>query len=258
MTKLNQFILLFLIIVSVNSCKLNDSPKKDILTQYSTIDAILKGVYDGFITLDDISQKGDFGIGTFDALNGEMIFFRDTFYQVKSDGKIYIANKLTRSPFASVTFFDMDKELLLKNSDYSTLKNKISQFIPSLNHFYAIKVEGYFEYVKTRSVPEQSKPYKPLVEIAATQAEFETENIFGTLIGFYSPEFVKGVNVPGYHLHFLSDDREFGGHLLEFKLKEGKATIDQISSFTVVLPEKGDFLTTSLGEDLSDDLKKSE
>ncbi|RIJ47017.1 acetolactate decarboxylase [Maribellus luteus] len=228
------------------------------LVQVSTIDALLQGVYDGNTSLQTLGKYGDFGIGTFNGLDGEMILLDGHFYQIKADGKIYHPESDVQTPFASVTNFEPGKEYPLNKLSYSGLKATIDSLAPSPNLFYAIKLKGTFEKVKTRSVPMQRKPYPPLVEVTENQPEFETVNVSGTLVGFYCPPYVTGLNVPGYHLHFLSDDKNFGGHLLAFELKSGQLQIDQINEFSLKIPTEGHFLKTSLDEDLSEELQKAE
>jgi len=237
------------------SCCQNRQQK---LVQVSTIDALLQGVYDGNTNLQSLGKYGDFGIGTFNGLEGEMILLDGQFYQIKADGKIYRPESNVLTPFASVTNFEPGIEYQLNKLLYSELKAIVDSLTPSPNLFYAIKVKGTFDRVKTRSVPMQKKPYPPLVEVTKSQPEFEATNISGTLVGFYCPPYVTGLNVPGYHLHFLSDDKLFGGHLLAFELKSGQLQIDQINEFSVKIPSEGNFLKTSLDEDLSEDLQKAE
>ena len=130
--------------------------------------------------------------------------------------------------------------------------------MPGPNLFYAIKLTGNFRRIKTRSVSKQEKPYRPLVEVTASQHEFEATNIRGTLLGFYCPPYVTGLNVPGYHMHFLSDDKDFGGHLLAFEMESGMLQLDQINNFSLKLPNDEHFLNTALDQDLSEDLKQAE
>ena len=247
----------FVLSILFFSCsKEEDQPQA--IVQISTIDALMQGVYDGTISLSKLSGFGDFGIGTFDALEGEMVFLDGKFYQVKADGKIYKPEKSVLSPFATVTYFDSEIKYEVSAMSYPGLKTAIDSLMLSSNLFYAIKLHGTFNRVKTRSVPMQQKPYPPLVEVTASQPEFETETVTGTLSGFYCPPFVTGINVPGYHLHFLSDGQDFGGHVLEFELSNGELFLDQINNFKLILPEDGGFLETDLTNDLTGDLEDVE
>jgi acetolactate decarboxylase len=240
------------------SCVKEESKPQEIV-QISTIDALMQGVFDGSTLLSELTGMGDFGIGTFNALDGEMTFLNGVFYQVKSDGKVYEPDvHSTKTPFATVTCFHPEWTRPVSSLDYDSLKDTIDSLQTSANLFYAIQVKGNFSYVKTRSVPAQVKPYPTLAEVAAHQPEFEAHSISGTLAGFYCPPYVTGINVTGYHLHFISDDKQFGGHVLELELQEGTLQLDQVSRFRLILPEDGDFLDADLTEDLSDELEDVE
>ena len=186
----------------------NDLIERETLTQVSTIDALLGGVYDGVMDFKTLEDYGDFGIGTFEGLDGEMLGFEGKFYQVKADGVAYPVTGSMLTPFASVTFFDADlEESLPEGMDYAQLPDFMEDILPTGNIFYALRIDGEFSYVKTRSVPAQQKPYPPLVEVTANQPEFEFNDVEGVLVGFICPDYVSGVNVPGYHLHFLTSDQ---------------------------------------------------
>lgn len=248
------YIVIFLLFFACS--KEEEQPQS--VVQIATIDALLQGVYDGTTTLSELSGYGDFGIGTFNTLDGEMILLNGEFYQIKADGKIYRPDKSVLTPFATVTYFDPEIRYNISAMSFTRLKAKIDSLMISPNLFYAIKVHGTFSRVKTRSVPAQQKPYPPLVEVTANQPEFEAQSVNGTLSGFYCPPYVTGINMPGYHLHFLSDDQNFGGHVLEFELSDGKLSLDQINNFRLILPEEGGFLDTDLSNDLSGDLEDAE
>ncbi len=227
--------------------------------QVSTINALLQGVYDGTETFKEIKQHGDFGIGTLDALDGELVGLEGRFYQIKSSGQVLPVNDAATTPFATVTFFKADREAELGViPDYDQLQKALSAMIGDQNYFYAIRIDGLFTYVKTRSVPAQSKPYRPLAEVTKTQPVFEFGNIKGTVVGFWCPQFVNGVNVPGYHLHFISADRQQGGHLLALNLQEGTARIARITDFRMVLPGSDDFRKAALDKDYREQLKAVE
>ena len=248
-----------LIYLTLLSVLLGCSDKKtQELVQISTIDALLQGVYDGNTSLQALSENGNFGIGTLNGLDGELILLDGNFYQVRGDGKIYKPELNACSPFASVTYFNPEKDFQVEALSFTGLKTKIDSLMPGSNLFFGIKLSGNFKSVKTRSVPKQQQPYPPLVDVTANQPEFEATNVSGTLVGFYCPPYVTGLNVPGYHLHFLSDEIDFGGHLLAFELESGTLELDQINNFSLKLPEDEHFLNTTLDQDLSDDLKKVE
>ena len=234
---------------------------RDSIFQTSTIDALLAGVFDGETNFGEVRENGDFGIGTFDALDGEMILLDGTVFQVAHDGSVNVIDDETTTPFANSTFFDPDIEIILDEpiASFTALEEFLDSKIATKNLFFAIKIESEFPRIETRSVPRQNRPYPPLAEVVAEQNKFEFENVAGTVVGFRSPAFVAGVNVPGYHLHFLNAERSAGGHILEIALAAGtKIELDPTPRFALELPESGDFLDTNLAEDKSAELEKVE
>jgi len=233
--------------------------KKETLFQTSTIQALLEGVYDGDVSFKNLRKQGDHGIGTFNALDGEMICLDNKFFQIRSDGKVYPVKNRMKTPFAVMTFFDEDITISSREQlTYTDLQRYIDLNIPSENIFYAIRIDGTFNYVKTRSVPAQKRPYPPLVEIAKKQPVFEFHNVKGTLIGFYLPEYMKGINVPGYHLHFITEDRTGGGHLLEIESSNITVKLDTTGNMSLSLPDTEDFLDVDLTGNKTYELKAVE
>lgn len=240
-----------------NSGSYGNNP--DVLYQVSTIDALLQGVYDGVLPVSELETHGDFGIGTFDSLEGEMLALDGNYFQIKTDGIAYPVSGETTTPFATVTYFESDKNFRLDEpSNLTELEAFLDLNMPSENLFYAVRVDGNFSYVKARSVPGQEKPYPKLADAVSTQSVFEFKNISGTLVGFRTPEYVKGVNVPGYHLHFITADKSAGGHVLDLEMENGDASFDITREFLMELPASGDFYNVELGQDLKEDMEKVE
>lgn len=231
----------------------------DVLYQVSTIDALLQGVYDGILPVAELETHGDFGIGTFDGLEGEMLALDGNYYQIKTDGIAYPVSREMTTPFATVTYFEADENFRLEEPvNLTKLEDFLDLNLPSENLFYAVRVDGNFSYIKARSVPRQEKPYPKLADAVSTQSVFEFENISGTLVGFRAPEYVKGVNVPGYHLHFITEDKSAGGHVLDLEMENGDAALDITNAFFMELPTSGDFYDVELGQDLQADMEKVE
>ena len=232
---------------------------RDTVYQAAPIQSLSVGVYDGFITFADLKKHGATGLGTFNALDGEMVGVDGVFYQVKNDGTVLKAQDSALTPFAVVTFFDEDLVLEAEGiSGLADLTAKIDARLPSKNLFYAVRVDGLFDYVKVRSVPAQEKPYVKLAEAVGRQSVFERSKIRGTVIGFRSPEFAEKINVPGYHFHFISAERDFGGHLLDLRSGALKVRVDSSAALTLIMPESGSYISAELGGDEHRDLKKIE
>jgi acetolactate decarboxylase len=214
-----------------------DAQAHHTLFQTSTIDALLEGKYDGDVSFADLGERGDFGLGTLDALDGEMIALDGDFYQVKADGRAYLVGKQVMTPFAVVTFFDPNLSRVLDTPmDFDAFGAYLDRLVGGETSCYAVRVDGLFDYVKTRSVPGQCKPYPPLAEVVKSQPTFELYDVRGSLLGFRFPHYAKGINVAGNHFHFITADRDAGGHVLEFRLARGELRVDHEADLRLELP----------------------
>lgn len=101
--------------------------------------------------------------------------------------------------------------------DYKQLQELILSELPTPNIIYAVKITGDFLYVKTRSVPKQLKPYPRLIEVTKNQPTFEMKNVKGIIMGYWLPEYLGGVNMAGFHFHFLTNDKKEEGIYWRFK-----------------------------------------
>jgi len=221
----------------------------DTLFQTSVISALMQGVYDGTMTFKDLGAHGDFGIGTVQALDGEMVGLDGEFYQVKSNGIAYRVSDSMKTPFAEVAFFKPEETIALNGSSNLTeLESRLDESLVTKNLFYGIRIDCTFDYVKTRSVPMQSKPYPTLSEAIKAQKIFEFHNVKGTIVGFRCPDYVQGVNVPGYNLHFITLDRSAGGHLLDFNLENARVLVDSFTELNLALPDNEEFYQANLSE----------
>ncbi len=250
--------LLFIVLINSGCAHHCPQQQKDTLYQVSTIAALLNADYDGVNDIESLKKHGDFGLGTFNNLAGEMLLLDGISYQIKSDGKVYEASPETKTPFACVTFFDAKETFVLESgTTYAKFaKDSPIYFLP--NYFYAVKIEGTFKMIKARSVPAQKKPYPLLTEVVKTQPVFEFRDVKGTLAGFFTPSFFKGINVTGLHLHFISDDRKSGGHVLDFELTEGFLKTDKTTNIFLSLPENPEFSAMDFRNDREKDLNKVE
>ena len=207
------------------------------LFQTSTIDALLEGNYDGDVSFAELADRGDFGLGTLNALDGEMVALDGRFYQVRADGRAYAVDAWAKTPFAVVTVFEPDlTQTLPGGMDFEDLRGYLDAMVGDPAVCCAVRVDGDFEYVKTRSVPRQRKPYPPLVEVVEAQPTFELRDVKGSLVGFRFPSYAQGMNVAGYHFHFITADRSAGGHVLECRLIGGVLRVDHEADLRLELP----------------------
>ncbi|MBG2836003.1 MULTISPECIES: acetolactate decarboxylase [Morganellaceae] len=218
--------------------------------QNSLMSSLIAGVYDSDITIADLLKHGDFGLGTFNQLDGELVAFDSNVFQLRSDGSARKALNSQKSPFAVMTFFNCDIEHHFSyGASQKEIHNVINQYVPSDNLFCAIRIEGEFELVKTRTVPRQEPPYLPMLEAIENQPIFNFHNETGTIAGFRSPQFTQGINVAGFHEHYINQQRQGGGHVLDYYLKKGTLQIGIISRLTIDLPSQSAFLQANLMPD---------
>jgi acetolactate decarboxylase len=229
------------------------------LFQTSTLQALMAGVYDGDLTFQELARHGDFGLGTFDALDGEMIALDGAFYQIKADGRVYPVTGGMKTPFAAVTFFKTDRTHLIEMPlNLRELLDYVTKLLPSPNLPYAIRIEGLFPHVKARSIPRQQKPYPPLAQAAEKQVVFDLANVKGVIVAFRYPAYLAGLNPLGYHCHFITADRRAGGHLLDCRVEGATVSLDALPEFFLRLPGNQEFLKSDLTGDRRPELEKAE
>ena len=234
------------------------STKKDNAVYLSSpVNALIEGIYREKTTIAQVLEHGDFGLGTFNRLDGEMVVLGGEVFRIRADGRAYPVAMDEQTPFACVTRFVPDTLDEFPEPPGRELFSLIEGILPSSNMLYALHVDGSFRRVRTRSVPPQ-EDYRPLVEVARDQPEFEHENIRGTMVGFHTPQFLSGVSVPGIHLHFLSEDRTCGGHLLACDPGPVTIAIQHVPQLVMGLPMTLDFLTLGFERDTAKDLEEAE
>jgi len=238
--------ILFLILLGYSfifaGCKTKDitaqqpQEEKKIFFQYSTIDALLQGLYDGQMLTKELLEHGDFGLGTFNALDGEMIVLDGVVYQVATDGVARVMPENTTIPFATITTFKADKNVTTtQDMNCSQLHDYIDTLLPEKDIPYAIKIDGVFTYIQTRSVPKQQKPYPPLADVIEKQKTFDFFQQDGTIVGFKMPTYIGTLNAQGYHFHFLTHTKQAGGHVLQCRTQNISIEIDYLEKWEIEL-----------------------
>jgi acetolactate decarboxylase len=228
------------------------------LFQVSTSGALVQGVYERAVSSKLLLNYGDFGLGTFENLDGEMVVLDGAIYPVRSDGKVSKIVDEVGTPFAVVTHFVADQDQTIENaSSFKDLTKICDRCRDSDNLFYAFRIDGHFGNVHTRAMRETLEGL-PLAKAAAIQPEFEFTDVDGTLVGIWAPQFSSALNIAGYHFHFLSEDRSKGGHLLECSGKNLRVRVERLNDFHLSLPESEEFLRADLTKDPSKDLADAE
>ena len=222
---------------SMRRADLDEERQGHVLFQASTIGALLAGAYDGDLSFAELARHGDLGLGTLNRLDGEMIALDGRFYRADIEGRIHPVPPQARTPFAVVTRFEPTVEERLEGPlSHDQLLARLDELTPAGASSCAIRLDGRFELVRARSVPAQEPPYRPLTEVVADQHVFELADIEGTMLGFRFPAYVEGIEVAGYHLHFIGADRQRGGHVLDSRAAGLRARLDPSNDLHVELP----------------------
>jgi acetolactate decarboxylase len=228
------------------------------LFQVSTSGALIEGVSDGAVTVAELALHGDFGLGTFANFDGEMVILDGVVYQVLRNGAVSVADPRELVPFAVATEFTPERRFEINHiSSLVDLMVQLDECRNTDNQFFAARLSGTFDYVQTRTVC-KSDHNDSLVEVVAHQAVFDLQQVEGDLVGFWSPAYVKSVNVSGWHFHFLTADRAAGGHVLECRAASLQAEVQHLSDFRMAIPETAEFLAADLTGDPSAALEKAE
>jgi acetolactate decarboxylase len=209
-----------------------------VLFQASTIGALLDGAFDGDLSFAELAEHGDLGLGTLNRLDGEMIALDGEFFRADVDGAVSAIAPDAMTPFAVVTRFEPEVDERIEGAlSHEELLARLDALTPA-DASCAIRLDGRFELVRARSVPAQSPPYRPLAEVVADQHVFELEDVAGTVLGFRFPAYAEGIEVGGYHLHFVSDDRTRGGHVLDSRSAGLRARLDPSNDLHIELPPR--------------------
>ncbi len=187
--------------------------------------ALLDGVYDGEMTIEELLSHGDFGLGTFNALDGELLVLDGVAHQLTADGGARRAMPGQRTPFAVVTAFVPHVRFTPpRGASRAEIAALTIASVPSHNLLYGVRMSGRFERVLTRTVVRQSPPYRPLVEVTRGEPVVEHLDVEGFVAGFRTPAYEGGIGVPGGHVHFIDAQYRRGGHVLDFVA--GEATVE--------------------------------
>lgn len=213
-----------------------DNGSGSVLFQVSTLDALLQGLYNGSMSIGQLKRYGDFGLGTYEGLDGEMIVVDGHFYHMRASGVLSEAADDEVAPFAVLTTFRPETQFTVGPTSMADLSTLIDTLLPSKNYFYAIRIHGTFSAMMTRAIPMQFLPYPPLSQLIPIQSVFSYPNTTGTAVDIRSPAFVSGINQVAHHFHYVSDDLKGGGHALSFTTGQVVVSIQTLRRFEVALP----------------------
>ena len=231
--------------------------------QVSTLQALALGYSRAVITVKELINEGNTGLGTFEDVNGEMVVMDGHCFRADQDGHVSEVSLETGVPFAAVATLQGEQEFQLKNiPDIEAVRTELTRKIEErfgLNSMQVVRIDGVFEKVDARSEAPYRSHHVTLKEVLSrNQKAFIFENIRGSLVGVYFPDYMDGINMPGWHLHFISEDRTKGGHVFDVSIGEGAVKVDKITSIEINLPKEAAFDTYSLKQDLQEEIKSVE
>lgn len=205
------------------------------LHQVSAFEALRVGHYDGSYEVTKLTRYGDFGLGTYNGLDGEMVVLGGRIFQINGFGDVHSPQKEAKTPFAFVTHFEANKSFTIAHPISSAgLQAEIDRRFPT--GIVAIHIHGTISNLMARSFAPQHKPYLPFASITDRQSLFPYGSAAGDLVGFRMPKDVGTLNVPGYHFHFISADRTHGGHVLKFGIRSGEVDLMPIKKIDRIGP----------------------
>ena len=211
--------------------------REHLLFQTSTIEALLAGHFDGDVGIAELLERGDLGLGTLNGCDGELVVVDGRAWQARLDGSLHAVPGAALTPYAVVTRFDPDRHLDLDGPlDFDALTARLDAAGPQGSEGAAVRLDGRFASMRVRSVPRQDKPYPPLADVVAQQHVTELAGVEGTVVGFRFPGPMEGIEIAGWHLHFVDHARERGGHVLGCVLEHGAAALDHEADLHVELP----------------------
>ncbi len=231
--------------------------------QVSTLQALAMGYSRAVISAGELIKEGDTGLGTFEDVNGEMIVMDGQCYRADQDGNVTVVDPKTGVPFAAVAKLYGEQRFMLSDMpDITSIRTELTRKIEEvfgLNSMHIVRIDGEFIKVDARSEAPYRSHHITLKEVLGqTQKAFVFENIRGSLVGVYYPDYMDGINMPGWHLHFLSEDRSKGGHVFDVCMREGAVKVDKISNICINLPKEAAFDTYSLKQDMQEEIKSVE
>ncbi|MGP3638884.1 acetolactate decarboxylase [Lentilactobacillus hilgardii] len=210
--------------------------KHTTLYQHGTLALLVPGLLKGTMTMGELLKHGDTGIGTGEGLDGELIILDGKPYQIDASGKVNVVSNSFTMPFANIHYARYSPLAELENVSQDDLNEQIVSLSKAENTFFSVKITGTFSNIKTRAVRKSKPPFHTLAQTASHQSIFTRDQVDGTLISYYSPELFDGAAVAGFHHHFLSDDHQFGGHVLDFQLDKGDVSYQLFDTFEQHLP----------------------
>ncbi|HVI44652.1 MAG TPA: acetolactate decarboxylase [Chitinophaga sp.] len=230
------------------------------LFQAGVASAFIGGLYHAVYSYPQLKQHGDFGLGAPDKLDGEIVMLNGKIYQTQYTGRTFEVKDTGSTSLAMVTFFKNKQRIIVP---YAMNKNELFRYLDSTlqhpNTIYAIHINGAFDSVKTRAFPPPPQPWQPLASMLGSQHFFTFPHVTGDLVGYRLPLYLEALSIHGYHFHFLSSDKNHGGHIIDVIVRKGTVIeIDPLNGFSLAIPGSENFDRYNFETDRKEELKSVE
>ena len=232
------------------------------LYQLALFQSVALGEYYGCRTVAQFKEHGDFGMGIFEAVNGELIMLDGVVYQALYDGSVAVPADDCLIPYGNAAFFETDAEIFhVTAAGFEELEAILNEQVVKTgpNQFFFVKITGHFPFAAVRSELKQKEPFRMLnIALRTDQRKYEYMDLDGTVVGLYCPPYMQSMNAPGWHFHFISDDRTKGGHMTGGSLADCHVAVNRISRFVVDIPDTDSFNRRDLGTDVMAAIREAE
>ena len=216
------------------------------ITQFSGVNALMGGVFEGLFPISEVKKHGNFGLGCSEGLTGEVIIDCCHFWDAKGNKPLRIMDDTEKMPFAQITTFAPKASFAISHVSKTTLYDELSEHLKFDNVFLALKLEGKFDHLKVRRPREFHQSFKNALEVAEHQIIEDVEDVEGELIGFWTPEFFQNISVAGFHLHFIDKSKTSGGHVIDFSINQGTLSYEVKYGLDIELSDKKAYLDHDL------------
>lgn len=237
--------------------------KSNTIYQVSTLQALALGYSRAVVKVQEFIEHGDTGLGTFENVDGEMIVVDGVCYQARQDGSVVPTDGEAGVPFAVVGSLKNGRSFKIEEKkDIDAIKLELTLRIEEdfgLNSIHIARIDGFFDIVHARAgAPYRSQHVTLKNILSKTQKNFCFEQLYGTLVCVYYPDYMDGINAAGWHLHFISADRQLGGHVFKVSMRSGECLLQKMDRIEIQLPREAAFDTYSLKEASQDEITQVE
>ncbi|OUI78482.1 hypothetical protein HK18_08155 [Commensalibacter intestini] len=225
------------------------------IVQFSTIGALMAGHLEGEKQFSKVCCGCNFGLGCSADMDGELTIYDGQAYEATAGQSLETLNFAEKVPFIQITDFKPKQRHDVENIDHTNIEACLTRFIQPKNIFLAVSVEGVFEKITIRRPHRAAEGQVRSVSQIAEAQQVDTHcQIEGRLIGFWTPELFGRVSVPGFHFHFLDQQKKISGHVLEFLMKKAQLSFEEKTTLEVTNPKSKSYKDMNIDVTMLDEM----